>query len=426
MRDSYWSKILYRLSTFMAVFYISCSPENGNFIEPGISAELAAQRKNSISDVVYELSFDIPESKEEPIDGELVLTFTLKDQNHDLILDFNADESFIKAVENVGKPIPFELRNEHLIINREHLSKTNQFKILFTAGDQSLNRRDEYLYTLFVPERASTCFPVFDQPNLKSKYRLNLKVPNEWTAVANGALKTRSEEDDKSIYEFEETLPISSYLFAFSAGRFQKETMVMNGREMNLYHRESDSTKVKRNLDRIFEWHSKSLEWLEEYTGIKYPFPKFDFVLIPSFQYGGMEHPGAIFYKASSLFLDESATLNQQIGRGRLIAHETAHMWFGNLVTMDWFNDVWLKEVFANFMAAKIVNPEFPEIDHNLNFLFGHYPRAYAVDRTSGTHAIQQNLNNLKNAGSLYGAIIYQKSPIVMSMLEGNIGHENF
>ena len=102
------------------------------------------------------------------------------------------------------------------------------------------------------------------------------------------------------------------------------------------------------------------------------------------------EHPGAVFYRASSLMLDESATQNARLGRASLIAHETAHMWFGDLVTMRWFDDVWTKEVFANFMAAKIVHPSFPEVDHDLRFLLAHHPAAYAVDRTPGANAIRQ------------------------------------
>jgi aminopeptidase N len=139
-----------------------------------------------------------------------------------------------------------------------------------------------------------------------------------------------------------------------------------------------------------------------------------------------MEHPGAIFYNAPVLLLDPSATQNQKLGRASLIAHETAHMWFGDLVTMRWFNDVWMKEVFANFMAAKIVNPSFPEIDHELRFLLAHYPAAYDVDRTAGTNAIRQKLENLNDAGTLYGAIIYQKAPIVMRQLESMLGADSF
>src|SRR5258705_4519790 len=123
--------------------------------------------------------------------------------------------------------------------------------------------------------------------------------------------------------------------------------------------------------------------------------------------------------------LDESATENQKLDRASVIAHETSHMWFGDLVTMRWFNDVWMKEVFANFMAAKIVNPSFPHVNHELRFLVSNYPAAYAVDRTGGTHPIRQELANLNEAGSLYGAIIYQKAPIVMRQLERLIGADN-
>ena len=193
-----------------------------------------------------------------------------------------------------------------------------------------------------------------------------------------------------------------------------------------MFHRETDAAKVARNRDAIFDLHARSLDWLENYTGIPYPWGKFDFLLVPSFQFGGMEHAGAIFYNAPALLLDPSATQDQQLGRASLIAHETAHMWFGDLVTMRWFNDVWMKEVFANFMAAKIVNPSFPAINHELRFLLAHYPAAYDVDRTPGTNAIRQRLDNLNEAGSLYGAIIYQKAPIVMRQLEGILGEASF
>src|SRR5256885_4517269 len=124
--------------------------------------------------------------------------------------------------------------------------------------------------------------------------------------------------------------------------------------------------------------------------------------------------------------LDESATENQMLDRASVIAHETTHMWFGDLVTMKWFDDVWTKEVFANFMAAKIVNPSFPRVNHELRFLLSYYPAAYDVDRTPGTNAIRQPLANLNEAGTLYGAIIYQKAPIVMRQLEGILGTDGF
>jgi aminopeptidase N len=142
------------------------------------------------------------------------------------------------------------------------------------------------------------------------------------------------------------------------------------------------------------------LDFLEDYTGIPFSLEKFDFVLIPSFQYNGMEHPGSVLYRASSVLLDESATQAQLLRRASLIAHETAHMWFGDLVTMRWFNDVWMKEVFANFMAAKIINPSFPELNHDLRFLMAHYPGAYAVDRSAGANPIRQPPSKQANSNT--------------------------
>lgn len=173
---------------------------------------------------------------------------------------------------------------------------------------------------------------------------------------------------EQSEYHFAPSDPISSYLFSFVAGKFEAITREVGGRQMTLFHRETDPDKLALSLDAIFSQHGEAIAWLEDYTGIDYPFQSFDFVLIPGFPYGGMEHVGAIQYRASLLLLEESPPLTDQLNRAQLIAHETAHMWFGNLVTMRWFDDVWTKEVFANFMADKMVNPAFPGVDHSLNF----------------------------------------------------------
>ena len=226
-----------------------------------------------------------------------------------------------------------------------------------------------------MPARARLAFPCFDQPDLKARWTLALDVPAGWQALANGAETSRDGVRAAGCsVTFAETPPLSTYLFAFAAGRFSVETGERDGRTFRMFHRETDAAKVARNRDAIFDLHAASLAWLERYTGIPYPWGKFDFLLVPSFQFGGMEHAGAIFYNASGLLLDESATQNQKLGRASVIAHETAHMWFGDLVTMRWFDDVWMKEVFANFMAAKIVNPSFPEINHELRFLLRALP----------------------------------------------------
>ena len=391
---------------------------------PGIPETLARERAAAYSQVRYELTFTIPAARAAAVQGRAVVRLNLR-RPHRVVLDFTGQTSRV-AVNGVAAE--YATADGHLIIPASATrAGANDVAIEFTAGDEALNRNDEFLYTLFVPARARLAFPSFDQPNIKARYSLTLHVPDGWQAIANGALAaTGTIGSGQQSYQFAETAPLPTYLFAFVAGRFQVETATRNGRQMRMFHRETDAAKIARNRDAIFDLHAAALDWLEDYTAIPYAFGKFDFVLIPSFQFGGMEHAGAILYNSAGLMLDESATQNQMLARASVIAHETAHMWFGDLVTMEWFNDVWMKEVFANFMAEKIVNPSFPALNHQLRFFLGNYPAAYGVDRTDGANPIRQPLANLDEAGQLYGAIIYQKAPIVMRQLEMIMGEQAF
>ena len=417
-------KRLVTICAILACMTAGCDRETAVDAGPGVALELAERRAATIFNVHYDLRLVVPAEREQAVTGAVTTSFTLTEAGP-LIFDFAQPAENVHAVRVAGAPVDFEARDEHVIVPAEALSPGhNVVDIEFTAGDGSLNRQDDFLYTLFVPDRARVAFPLFDQPNLKARLRLQLDVPAEWRAVANGSLASRAVRGDRAMLAFTETHAISSYLFAFAAGEFQVEEAERDGRRMAMYHRETDRERLERNAAAIFDLHASALAWLEEYTGIAFPFEKFDFVLVPAFQYGGMEHPGAIFYRADSLLLDESATQHAQLGRASLIAHETAHQWFGDLVTMTWFSDVWMKETFANFMAAKIVNPTFPEVDHDLRFLLAHHPAAYGVDRTAGANPIRQPLDNLNEAGTLYGAIIYQKAPIVFAHLERLTGEE--
>ncbi len=407
-------------------FLAACSPPSAD-TEPGVSLELARHRAASISEINYDLTFEIPAGVDEDIAAVAEIRFDLSDASRPLQLDFREDRDKIAAVSVNGERSEWTFSNEHIVIPAAELAAgRNVIDIEFMAGPASLNRNPEYLYTLFVPDRARTAFPLFDQPNLKATFELSLALPPGWVAMSNAPEATTVRSDVANVVRFQRSDLIPSYLFSFVAGRFEKVTRNVDGREMTMLHRETDEEKVARNIDEIFNLHAASLDWLEEYTGIAYPYQKFGFALIPAFQYGGMEHVGAIQYRASSLFLDEAPSETRLLGRAGLIAHETAHMWFGNLVTMEWFNDVWTKEVFANFMAAKIVNPSFPDVNHDLNFLVRHFPGAYSVDRTAGANPIRQHLPNLNEAGQMYGAIIYNKAPIMMRKLEKMIGEDAF
>jgi aminopeptidase N len=392
-------------------------------VVPGVSLELAERRAELISDINYRLRLKIPEDRDEDIEGFISISLVLADDGEPLQLDFREDADHLHRLSSNGNPVEIDFRNEHVVIPSDSLvAGSNLIEIGFTAGSTSLNRNPEYLYTLLVPDRARTAFPLFDQPNLKATYELTLEVPEGWTAMSNAPVASVEGQEIR----FERSDLIPSYLFSFAAGKFETVTRDVGGRQITMLHRETDARKVVRNLDEIFNLHATALDWLEDYTGIDYPYKKFGFVLIPAMQYGGMEHVGAIVYRSSLLFLEEAPSDTQLLERAGLIAHETAHMWFGNLVTMDWFNDVWTKEVFASFMSAKIVNPSFPDVNHELNFLVRRYPAAYSVDRSEGANPIRQYLPNLNEAGQMYGAIIYNKAPIMMRALELLIGEALF
>ncbi|WP_434037462.1 M1 family metallopeptidase [Formosa sp. 4Alg 33] len=415
----------YLIIFLIFISFVSCQKEKdvSYTVNPGVSWELAQARKARLSDINYHLNFNVPKEKSEPILATLELYVTINDNSTPLVLDFNPNNSSAPRVLIDSDTIESIQKDEHLIIPAKYLKTgENKFLIEFQAGDQYLYRNDDYLYSLLVPDHARGLFPCFDQPNLKAVFNLELTTPKSWTVLSSTYPKVVSETEFSSTYIFDTSNVMSTYLFSFVAGEFDE---VVRDNHRFLY-REHDSLKIKESLDPIFELHKKSFDFLEGYTNYDFPFKKLDFVAIPFFQFGGMEHVGAIQYKASSLFFENYMPKLKHWGRAKLIAHESAHMWFGNLVTMDWFNDVWLKEVFANFMAAKIVNPNFPELNFDLLNLVTTAPSAYNVDRTKGTNAIRQHLDNLNDAGSMYGDIIYKKAPIMMNQLEMLLGEKQF
>ncbi len=429
--DLLWTRGMGTASALLILLLGGCGPEGVDeaLTAEGVSWELAEFRSSTLSEILYEYALTVPEGTGEEIRGSVKVTLRRSDpRGHPLIFDFLHPQERVSAVRVNDSAAAFQAVNDHLLVPVPGWIQSDSLQVTidFIAGDESLNRNPDFLYALFVPDRARYSLPVFDQPNLKARFAVSLDLPLSWTGMANGRQMREEADATRRRLQFAPSDPLPTYLFTFVAGRFEKVVERRGERVFEFMHRETDQEKVARNVDALLSLHVTALDWLEEYTGIPYPFQKLGFVAIPSFQYGGMEHPGAVFYRAGSLFLEENATQSQYLGRASLIAHETAHMWFGDLVTMRWFDDVWTKEVFANFMAAKIVHPSFPEINHELRFLLAHHPRAYGVDRTEGANPIRQPLENLREAGTLYGAIIYQKAPVVMRQLEALTGEEVF
>lgn len=423
-------KWMWSVMMVMMLAMFSCQSAKGQLdvmLEPGVSHELAQFRSEQYADVKYKLSFDIPANKSEPVTGEAHICWT-QGSKLPLVVDFRGNASQVYALLINGNTVDYQVKNEHIYIAASDTrSGENLLSIVFKAFDQSLNRRDQFLYTLLVPDRARTLFPCFDQPDLKARYTLSLTIAESWKAVANGKIEQIDSlsHPEKHVVTFCETEPLPTYLFSFVAGRLQQETFSRDEHTISIYHRETDPERIAQ-CPEIARQVLDALTWLEDFTQIPYPFAKYDLIVLPGFQYGGMEHTGATLYNDQRMFLNAQPTLVEELRRSSLIAHETAHMWFGDYVTMKWFDDVWTKEVFANYFAAQIVEPLYPTIHHQLNFIRRYIPAAYSEDRTLGATPIQQQLDNLSNAGLVYSNIIYNKSPVMMEMLVQRMGQEAF
>lgn len=415
-------------------------------LAPGISAELAQRRGQRISNVFYTLEFELHRNMR-LVTGRIHGRFTLVDENQPqspVILDF-AGSSLDQLRVNEVTQDRFRVIENHIVLPAEALNPLeNSFEVEFTSEVASTGTPltvykdpidgQEYYYTLLVPADAHRLFPCFDQPDLKAMVSLSLIVPPNWKVIGNTDV-----DDDQSDstgagtyqYRFEETQPLSTYLVAFAAGPFTVLDKPFVGgigddprRPMRVYHRKSRTSDLDASV--IMTRHREALTWLQSYFGIPYPFSKLDVVLLPGFPYGGMEHAGAIFYRESSLIFDHDPTDSEETSRSTLIYHELSHQWFGNLVTMEWFDDLWLKEGFATFLAYTCLAALEPDRNAWLRFDQRVKPSAYDIDRTPGTTPVYQELGNLNDAKSAYGAIVYNKAPAVLHELRERLGERVF
>ncbi|MHB1225305.1 MAG: M1 family metallopeptidase [Gemmatimonadaceae bacterium] len=400
---------------------------------PGVALPLARARAATLADVRYDLRLDV--TARDSAVGHVRISFD-HSGGRDLVVDFRGRS--LGEVRVNGRGLPrggYEYNGAHLRLPAATLrAGPNDVELSFVAaiapaGASVIRYHDtsddsDYLYTLLVPADANQLFPCFDQPDLKARVTLTLTTPARWTAVANGALDSVATAGDGRTFHFAETRPLSTYLVAFAAGPWATVTDTVNGRPITMYVRRSRAAEAE--ADSLISLNGRALDWMTEYFGIEYPFGKYDFVLAPAFPFGGMEHPGAVFYNEDRFIFRERATRPQRIGRAATIYHEVAHQWFGDLVTMRWFDDLWLKEGFATYMAARAQDALEPSADAWKTFYLRNKPVAYGVDASAGTTPVWQELANLDQAKSNYGPIVYNKAPSVLKQLDYLVGADRF
>src|SRR6267143_1438792 len=307
-------------------------------LEPGVSRELAQWRAKYYRDVRYTLAISVTAGATK-LAGTGTVEVTLAPTVPDLVLDWRPPGAARVAQLRVnGKPAKAKLEREHLIVparllragrNRITLSFESPIALSGSAVTRYLDREDgsEYVYTLFVPSDASTAFPCFDQPDLKGRFTLSTFVPLDWNVVTNTAARstTFAAQAGKFI-QFQQTEPISTYLFAFAAGPFVAfDAPAQANPPLRLFVRKSKAERARKELPEVFRLQSACLKYLSEYFDFKFPFPKYDLVLIPEFAYGGMEHAGATFLREDAILFPTDPTANDFLSRAQLLFHETSH-----------------------------------------------------------------------------------------------------
>jgi aminopeptidase N len=401
----------------------------------GVSRDLARRRAGQISGLSYRLSLELaPDADRLP--GHEEIAFTLATggvtKSVPLILDYR-DGSVGRLAVN-GSAAETRLADGHLVIPGRYFTAGRNtialdFESAIAPSGRAITRYTDsddgarYIYSLFVPMDASQAFPCFDQPDLKASFDLDVTVPDNWTAVSNTRIE-RTEPAKAGFHriDFAETLPLPTYLFAFATGPFR----MIPGEGFRLFVRQSKYDRAREEAPEVLRITRLGVRHMAEYFHHTFPFAKYDLVLIPGFAYGGMEHAAATFLREESILFRSVPTAGDKIQRAALLLHETAHQWFGDLVTMRWFDDLWLKEGFAQYMAYETLATLYPPDDIWKRFYQSFKPSAYAIDATQGTTPIHQDIANLKDAKSAYGAIVYSKAPGLLRQLSFVIGAPAF
>ena len=284
-----------------------------------------------------------------------------------------------------------------------------------------------YLYTHFEPYGANHCCPCFDQPDLKAPFQLTVTAPGDWTVISNSPIETTTStaETGLSVTVFRPTPLISTYLWAVCAGRFLSFTAPcpFTSAPLGLFCRKSIAYKFP--ADQLFAWTQKGLEFYQNYLGKEYEFEKYDQVFVPDLDAGAMENVGCVIYNDSSL--SSSPTLFQSISLCNTVLHEMAHIWFGNTVTMTWWEDIWLNESFATYLSAKAQFQVQSERRNILLHTFLTYKEAaYDWDQVPGAKAVWRNIENADCKGSAFDMITYVKGSSILEQLEFTIGEAAF
>jgi len=402
-----------------------------------LSQAQAVYRSSRVSGVSYKLNFIL--TGKDKFSNTTKISFDLSDASQPLTLDLDKAEIESLMVNGVESDIDY---NQWFItlaaasLNKGQNNIVVKFSRLHSSNGEGLHRfvdpvdNKVYLYSHFEPAAAHQMFALFDQPDLKATYQLTVSAPNDWSVIsATKESKIIKNETSKNgiksnTWHFPVTKKLSPYNFSMHAGPYKVWSDDTGKYPMRLFARQSIAEKI--NPEDWFKYTALGLQFFDNYFGIDYPFEKYDQVIVPDFIYGAMENAAAITFAERAFVSSAEMTQAQKQRLAGVIMHEMAHQWFGDLVTMKWWNGLWLNESFASFMGT-LATAEATEFDYAWrSFYAGNKQGAYIQDQRVTTHPIEVPVSTTLNAFDNIDAITYSKGASTLMQLRHLLGADTF
>jgi len=379
----------------------------------------------------YFLDYDF-NLKERFFDGKVIIDLELNRERN--FFDLDAKDLEIKEVKVNGEKRNFKFNKDKLRILGK-FKKRNQIEIDFRGklieklsgiylSKYKEKEEEKYIITTqFEPNYAKTAFPCIDHPAYKAIFQVRLSFDKNLTPISNTLPIKEEIIGDKKRVLFKETPLMSTYLLYIGIGEF----VFLRDKYKNILIRVATTKGKEKGGKFALEVAKKALAYFEKVFEEKYPLEKLDLIALPDFAAGAMENWGAVTFREEGLlyFKNISDTFRKRI-IAEVISHELAHMWFGNLVTMKWWDDLWLNESFATYLAYKAVNKNYPEFRIMKDFVDSEISFAIYRDAFKNTHPIKVKVKNPEEIGDIFDEISYNKGGSILRMIDIFLGEKNF
>lgn len=396
-----------------------------------LSETEAQRRAASISNLGYTLDIRLEET-ETRFSGLAILEFDYLRNAAPLTIDFHDGQ--VRQLTLNGESVKFSYNGSFLSLNARDLRDgSNRLIIAYDHGysrdGTGLYRYQDpvdgsiYLYTNLEPWGANRVFPHFDQPDLKARFKLQVTAPADWQVISSVREENVAASGAMRVWQFPMSAVMSSYVFSLHAGHYQVWEDADFRYPLRLFARQSQANYVDPEL--WFDYTRRGFDFFDEYFDLPYPFLKYDQLLVPDFNHGAMENIGAVTFSERFLHRTEPTLLQKQ-SLAKTIYHEMAHMWFGDLATMAWWNGLWLNESFASLMAHLALEPQQEFDEAWLDFLLGFKRWAYSEDQLVTTHPIDLPVADTAVAENIFDGITYGKGAASMQQLHARLGAQVF